>query len=358
MTDKIKIAFLGVTHPHAAAQVRTLQLVDEVESIVLCDEATEAARTLRAKCPDKIEETPVSFEQVLQRDDVGFVWGCFRTDRNGPAVLKALRAGKHVMSEKPVGLSSALIEEIVAAAEAKGLTLSVCYQNRYHPIAQDIRRYLDEGAIGQVMNMEVRMVTSQVKFRNPSHWLFRNELSGGGILSWLMCHYFDLLRFLLQDEVAEVTAITGTLNGEDVDVEDTASGALRFRNGVVCSFNAGYLLSMSTGGYIYPSYDTYIGIRGRDGSLTWEGEIPKPRLRVQSVLPHWNRSVPVRTTEYPLDRGEGYGGNHGIEFVRQFIRAALYGEEPPSTGADALKVARIVEACYKSNETGQRVVLS
>jgi predicted dehydrogenase len=357
MPDRIRIAFLGVTHPHAASQVRTLQLVDEVESIVLCDEDATAAASLRAKCPDKIEETPLSLEQVIRREDVKFVWGCFRTDRNGPAVLRALQAGKHVMSEKPMGISASVIEEIVRMARANGLTLSVCYQNRYHPVTQDMRRYLQEGAIGQVMNAEVRMVTSQVKFRNPKHWLFRQEAAGGGILSWLMCHYFDLLRYLLRDEVVEVSAVTGTLNGQDIDVEDTASGALRFRSGVIAAFNAGYLLSMSTGGFIQPSYDIYVGIRGRDGSLTWEAEANRPRLRVQSVLAHWNRSVPVRTVEYSMDHGEGYGGNHGIEFVRQFIRAALHGEEAPTTGEDALKVAHIVEACYRSSQTGQRVLL-
>ena len=358
MPDKIKIAFLGITHPHAAAQVRTLQLVEEVESIVFCDEDLDAAQNLRSKCPDKIEEGVLSLDDVLNREDVEFGWGCFQTRENGPAVLRALEAGKHVMSEKPVGISSDLIAQIAEAARANGRVLSVCYQNRYHPVVQDLKRYLAEDAIGPVMNMEARMVTSQVKFRNPRHWLFQRELSGGGILSWLMCHYFDLLRFLLDDEVAQVSAITGTLNGEAIDVEDTASAALRFRNGVVCAFNAGYLMSLSTGGFIYPSYDTYIGIRGRDGSLAWEGDTSAPRLRVQSVRSDWNRSVPVRTIEYAMDRGEGYGGNHGVDFVRQFIRAALHGEEPPSSGEDALQVARIVEACDESNDTGARVALA
>jgi len=355
MNEKVKYAMLGVKHPHAAHHVRTLQLMDEVESIVLVDEDTEAVQELRAANSEKIEEQTLSFNQVLEREDVGLVFGCLTNDENGPAMLRAVQGGKHVMSEKPVGISSEIIAEVVEAARANGVVFSVCYQNRYHPIPQDIRRLVAEGVIGRVLNVEVRMVTSQVKFRNPDHWLFKREKSGGGILSWLMCHYFDLLAYMLQDDIAEVTAVVDTLNGFPIDVEDTASGTLRLSSGAIGAFNAGYLLTQSPSGYSGATYDTYIGIKGLEGSLAWLDDGPK--LRIQSTADGWNTFSPVRTIEYDIDQGEGYGGEMGKSFQQQFVRAVLYNEEPPTRGEDALKVARIIEACYHSSETGQRVEL-
>jgi len=357
MSESIKVAFVGTTHPHASSQVRTLQLLDEVESIYFCDEGEGTGDALRESCPDKIAEGTLSLDDVLAREDIEFCWGCMNTDHNGPAVKQLLEAGKHVMSEKPMGLSAAIIEELCNAARANNRVLSVCYQNRYLPIAQDIRRYLAEEAIGKPMNMEARMVTSQVRYRNPGHWLFDREQSGGGILSWLMCHYFDMMRFLLGEDVVEVTALTGIMNGEDITVEDTASGALRFESGLICAWNAGYLLSRSGEGFNNASYDTYIGIRGREGSLTWGGDVSEPALTVISSKRDWNRSSPLRTIQYSKDKAEGYGGLSGREFVGQFFRAAIHGEEPPTTGEDALQVARIVEACYESNDSGRAVKL-
>ncbi len=357
MSETNKVAFLGTTHPHARSQVRTLQLVDEVESIYFCDQDEGAGDAIRETCPDKIADGSLSLDEVLTREDIEFCWGCFNTVENGPAVKQLLEAGKHVMSEKPVGISAAVIAELCETARANERTLSVCYQNRYRPIVQDIRRHLAEEAIGKLMNMEVRMVTSQVRYRNPKHWLFDREQSGGGILSWLMCHYFDMMRFLLGQEVVEVTSLTGILNGEDITVEDTASGALRFESGLICAWNAGYLLSMSREGFSNASYDTYFGIRGREGSLVWAGDVSAPSLTVTSTRSDWNRSSPSRTIQYSQDKAEGYGGLSGRDFVRQFFRAALHGEEPPTSGEDALQAARIVEACYESNDSGRAVKL-
>ncbi len=357
MSDAIRFAFFGATHPHAQLQIKTLQLMDDVESIALVDDDADAAIALAGKSPAKIEPRPLTLDEALERDDLGFVFADFPTDRNGPAVLQALKAGKHVMSEKPVAISSTLIAEIVEAARVNGRTLSVCYQNRQQPIVRDMRRAIAEGAIGRIMNTECRLITSQVKFRDPGHWLFDRRRSGGGILSWLMCHNFDLLRYMLQDEIVEVSAIVGTLSGEAIDVEDTASGALRFRSGAIGAFNAGYLISASAEGYEVPVYDSYLGFRGTDGSMRWEAGEDGPVLHIESSRPQGGGSTPSRSTSYPTERGEGYGGASGIAFVRRFIRAALHGEEPPTRGEDALQIARIIEACYESSEHGRTAVV-
>jgi predicted dehydrogenase len=199
------------------------------------------------------------------------------------------------------------------------------------------------------------MITSQVRFRNPGHWLFKKEIAGGGILSWLGCHFLDLLRFMLQDEVEAVSSIVATLSGEAIEVEDTASVSLKFRSGALGTFQLGYMLPTSRAGYVGASYDTYIGIRGHLGNVVWEPSAKEPAVRVESVTPGWG-SAPKREFRYTMAASEAYGGSYGEEFVRQFLRAALVGDtEPPTTGDDAMAVMRIVEAAYESSAMGKMI---
>jgi len=94
------------------------------------------------------------------------------------------------------------------------------------------------------------MVTSQVKSRNPKHWLFDRSISGGGILSWLGGHYIDLLCYVMDADIVSVSAVVDTLSGEDIDVEDVASLSFRFSNGALGRLQAGYQLSISGAGYM------------------------------------------------------------------------------------------------------------
>ena len=231
------------------------------------------------------------------------------------------------------------------------------YQNRYHPVTIEARHLIGEGVIGRPTSCEARMVTSQVKFRDPGHWLFDRDRSGGGILSWLGCHYIDMLRVLMGDEVTEVSAILDTLSGENIDVEDVGSLSLRFGRGAIGSLQVGYQLSLSKGGYMGPNYDSYMAVRGTEGRIFWDPVHKPPRLNVESATREW-ASAPVRTLEYSLPVVDAYGGAYGVGFIEQFVRSTRGEGEPPATGTDAMRVARVVEAAYESNRTGQRIQLS
>src|SRR5205814_8815217 len=118
--------------------------------------------------------------------------------------------------------------------------------------------------------VEARMVTAHPRFRDPGHWLFDPAAAGGGVLAWLGCHVLDLLRYLLQDEVVEVSALTASLCEPGLGVEDSAALSLRFGNGALGTLHAGYHLPRSTPGYRAAAYDTTLRIRGTEGRCAWE----------------------------------------------------------------------------------------
>jgi predicted dehydrogenase len=354
-TSHVKAALLGVEHPHSAAHLRTLQVLPEIESIFLWDESQSALTALREAQGDKVEATYTDLDALLARDDLFFVITALRNDL-GPAICeRILAAGKHIMAEKPIGRNAAEAEQVVLAAERAGLQLGVCYQNRWHPVIQEARRLVGQGLFGTIMSIEVRLLTTQPKFRNPSGWLFSQEQAGGGILAWLGCHYIDMIRFVTRDEIVSVAAEIATRSGENIDVEDVASLAFRFRSGAIGSLHAAYVLALSGGGYHNPTgYDTYFGIYGRAGRIYWYSTGVPANLQVESAQAEW-AGAPKREFSYTLKDSPAYGRAYGEQFIHDFIRAAQGEGSLPASGRDALQVARVVDAAYESSRTGRRI---
>ena len=354
---RIKVGLLGVTHPHSHGHKTTLDLMDEVESVILYDENEKDLVKFRDEFGFKVEDVYTDMDSLLARADVDMIFVALRNEVAGDAIFKAAEAKKHIMAEKPTANNSRTIRRNIEEVNKSGVCMGVCYPWRSHPLCKEIRRLVEEGYLGRIMAMEARMVTSQVKFRDPTHWLFKKSISGGGILSWLGCHWFDQMRFMLQDEVEAVSAIVVTLGCEDIDVEDTASVSLRFRSGALGTMQAGYMLPSSAAGYYGASYDTFITIKGDLGNISWDPQNPEVSLKVESAKDEW-KAAPVREFSYTTAQSEAYGSMYGLQFMRQFVRAAITGDvEPPSSGEDALRVMEIVEAAYESSEKGRLVQL-
>ena len=352
----LKAALLGVTHPHAVAHLRTLQTLPEIEAIYLWDESAAALEEVRGQQGAKVAEVSTRLEDIVGRDDLLFVTTALPNDVSPDVCLAALAQGQHVLAEKPIGRTAAEVERVVRAAEAAGRQLGVLYQNRLHPCTQAARGLVQAGLLGALASVEGRMVTTRVGTRLPPAWLFSQARAGGGILSWLGCHYLDMMRYVAGDEVVAVTAEMNTLSGEAIDVEDVISVSLRFRSGAVGALHAGYMLALSGGGYFNSGYDAYLAFRGREGRVYWSPPARPPTLYAESTRPEWS-AAPTREMSFTLRDSPAYGGGVGEVFTRQFIQACQGQGEPPATGRDALAIARIVDAAYAAARTGQRVAV-
>src|SRR5262245_46442294 len=192
MNPGVTADLLGLTHPHALAHLRTLQVLPEVEQILLWDEDEQALAAAQQAQAQKLAHCYTDLDALLARGDIQFAIVCVPTEMSPKVCLRALATGIHLLSEQPIGASAAEVERVVTAAERAGLQLGVCYQNRYHPITQQARALIGQGLIGPLVSIEMRMLTTQVRFRDPASWLFRAS-AGGGILSWLGCHELDLM---------------------------------------------------------------------------------------------------------------------------------------------------------------------
>ena len=353
--QEVHAALLGLSHPHSLAHLRTLQSVSEVASITLWDPDEDLLQTTVASQGEKISGTATDLASVLAQEHILFVVAALRNDLGPPIFTRALEAGKHVITDKPIGKTAAESAAVAAVARRERRKLGVFYQNRSLPPIQDARRIVEQGLIGELVSVEMRMVTTQVQVRDPRHWLFNQDKAGGGILSWLGCHYIDQILNITQDEIVSVAAQIATRSGEDIDVEDVAALSLGFASGAVGTFHAGYMLSMSGGGYHNAvGYDTYVSVNGRIGRITYSSNGTPSSIDVESTHPSW-ASAPRRTFDYTFGDSPAYGGASGEAFMRAFIDACLGNGEPLATGEDAVRVAKVVDAAYESSRSGRRI---
>lgn len=335
--------------------MKTLEVLAEVESVHLCGVAGADLDALGGGS-SKIASTGDPVEAVLARPELDALIVCVRNDLC-PALLEAaVAAGKPVLFEKPGALRAGDLRRIAGLARERGLTLGTFLNWRGHPIVQEIRDALRGGALGRIMAVEARMVTSQVRYRDPGHWLFRRDTAGSGILSWLGCHYLDLLCYLLDDRVSEVTALVGQQNPEQIEVEDTACVALRFAGGVLGTLHAGYLLVGSRAGYHSAAYDTFIGLRGTEGYV----RLPLSDGMAYTLVSEasgWAAGG-KRERRFELPTSPAYGGPSGEAFVLNYLRAARAGRTALSPIEAAVHVLEIVEAALESSARGRAVRLA
>lgn len=354
--SELTAALIGLRHPHSAGHLRTLDCLPEVTRIVLWDDDPAAAGDLRGEALDTPVEPAASLAELLARRDLDFVVAAERNDRNPDLFTAVLEAGHHLLAEKPFGRTAGDARRVVAAAERAGRALSVFYTNRFNPLVAEAQRLVRAEALGTLYSLEVRMLTTQVRFRGPDHWLFDRAAAGGGMLSWLGCHSLDLMQFLTDDPIVSVAAEVATRGGDGIDVEDTATLSMRLGSGALASLHAAYVLALGGGGFYNPAgYDQHFGVYGRQGRLWWDDHGP-PELHMESRAPRF-AAAPRRTFTFTPAESRAYGGGYGERFVRAFIAATRDEGPAPCPGEAAVRVALIVDAAYESARTGRRVAV-
>lgn len=345
----MNVAMIGLTHPHSDMYLETLDQLEDVMRVPLHDPDETVAREVAARFP-KAAGVYTSLDSLLARADITHALVAVRHDQSVATIVRLIEAGKNVFAEKPMARTAAEFDAVIDALARHPVAVGVAYVNRWHPAIQQMRELYQGQAIGRLTSVELRMATTQVRFRNPRHWLFQREIAGGGILSWLGCHMIDLLRYVTGEEVASVAAKLATNSGEEITVEDTAAVSFRLSNGAIGSLHAGYLLAIGSAGYRGASYDRAVHMRGTQGALSYRFDGP---LVLESIAPTW-RSASSRTFDFTIPSSPGYGGTHGVDFVRACL-SATPADPTPAGAIDALRVLEALDAIYEADRSGATV---
>lgn len=152
-------------------------------------------------------------------------------------VERATAAGKHILLEKPLDITTERSERLVFAIESAGVTAAVMLQHRFKPSAERLRQVLAEGALGTIIGVSTRVPLWRPQSYYDVAGRGTRARDGGGVLLSQAIHTIDLMRSLC-GPVARVAGFTREGAGHRMETEDIASAALRFENGAIGSIDA------------------------------------------------------------------------------------------------------------------------
>ncbi|MCC7263016.1 MAG: Gfo/Idh/MocA family oxidoreductase [Candidatus Latescibacteria bacterium] len=339
----VNAALVGLEAPHSQGWLQTLQHSPVLAQLVACDG--------RAEAPAGVP-TFRSIEALLAAGRPDFAVVSLPNDEAPAAAEILLSAGIPCIVEKPAGRTAAEVARLNEVAARHQVPWATGFVNRVHPVVMELKKLVDAGALGRILSVEGRVITSTVQQRNPAHWLFSHARSGGGILHWLGIHTVDLIRYLTGQEFHSVCGLHATLGNTGIDVEDVAALSFSLANGALGTLNAGYVLSQRYG-------DFYLCLRGELGEATWQMwgfEGAGNTLQVCSGAPGWETAG---RRQYHLTPREapGYGGSMGQFFVQRFTDSFLHHQPFLTDGNDAWRALQFVEAAYRAGASGKIVTI-
>lgn len=334
MTSTVRLGLIGAGRIGRMHASNLAQRVPGAQLMAVADVYGEAARAVASEHGlDAYDD----HRRLLQRDDIDAVLICSSTDTHAQMMTEAAQAGKHIFCEKPIALDLARIDAALAAVDAAGVMLQIGFNRRFDPGFAAVRRAIAEGKVGRP---EMVRITS----RDPEPPPLEYVKVSGGIFLDMTIHDFDMARFLLDEEVVEVSAAGAVLVdpaiGEAGDI-DTAIITLRYASGAL-----GVIENSRRAVY---GYDQRVEVFGSDGMASADNETA-----------HRTRLCDGQGAHGPLPLFffiERYTEAYIAEMVA-FVRAIREGSPAPVSGHDGRQPVLMGHAAWKSYREGRPVRLS
>jgi predicted dehydrogenase len=327
--------FMGRTHAEAIRHLPNAELV-----------AIAGGSRAAALAADYGAALCASDEELIARDDIDAVIIATPQFAHAGQALAAAAAGKHLFIEKPMTTTVADADAIIAACAARGLALSVGYQQRYRPAPKAAQRLVREGAIGPVHTIQFTQVFQM--FTDPAFggdWSWwSNPASVGHILAGGV-HGIDLCRWLLGAEVTTVFGHSRTFR-EPHEPENTTMGLLTFDNGTIVALWASSACPPPS----FPGLTFRAQLMGETGMIDMDA-YGKVLLANDGAWRTVAEQPPVGTeqasTAFGFPRMYAY-----IDQLTAYTDAVLAGTPPPVTGEDGRTGVAVALALLESSRTG------
>ncbi len=346
----INVGLLGLSHLHPRSYMATLAALPAARVVA----ASDPSATVRdAFAHDFQVGVYEDWESLLDSEQIDVALVFLPHAECPDAAVACAERGIHAVVEKPMAASAEGVARMIRAAHNAGTILTTPYVWRYHPVARQMKRYVDEGALGRIVGCEGRCAAGRLHryIEGNARWMLNRRQSGGGPMYNLGVHWIDFYRWILDDEVVEALGENVKVNPQ-YDIEDNSFALLTFSRGTVVALDISYTVPDS-----YPyGRDLYLALRGTAGVLSWSPSFEgmRERLFVCSDSGEF-AAAPRRHIEFELEPQPGYTGVMGHRYLSAVLDAVAARTAPPITGEDGLRALEVVEAIYKSAETGRAV---
>ena len=356
--DKVRVGIIGVGWP-GQMHMRAYKQRDDVEITAIADVNTEAAESVKRGHDLAGARVWGDYEEMLQQAPVDAVSIATPNFLHAPMAVAALQAGKHVLLEKPLAHTLEEGTRIARAAAASDALFMMAFNNRYRRDSRYLKGRIERGELGEIYYAKSGWLRRDW---NPGvrGWFTRRELSGGGPLIDLGVHMLDLALWFMGNP--RPVSVSGAVYGKftdvmresigHVDVEDLASAFVKLDSGASVVFDVSWVSHIE-----YPDY-VYTQLFGTQGGAKVERYHGNEDMRV------YGRDGDVPTVETPrfdsmrMVRERGFLVSDSFyNEVSHFVESVKAGTQPDASITHGLDVLRILDAIYRSGETGREVRL-
>ncbi|MCG7380431.1 Gfo/Idh/MocA family oxidoreductase [Paenibacillus sp. ACRSA] len=338
--SKIKVAVFGCGAIAERRHIPEYADNENVELVAFADPIVERAEKMAETYGGKAYS---SYEELLANETVDAVSVCTPNYLHAPMAIAAANAGKHVLVEKPMAVSTEEGEQMIEAAKKNNVFLMVGHNQRLMPPHVKAKEILDSGRLGKVLNF-------RTSFGHPGpeawsvdgadSWFFRKEEAIMGAMGDLGVHKSDFIRYLLSDEVSEVAGFISTLHKEGTKVDDNATCLLRMKSGAIGTLVASWTQ--------YRAGDNSTVLWCENGVMkigTVEGDEVIVELTNGTVETYKVGAMATNEKQVPS----------GV--IDAFVESIVTNTPPSISGEEGLRSLQVILAAFESEKTGQIVKL-
>jgi UDP-N-acetyl-2-amino-2-deoxyglucuronate dehydrogenase len=309
----------------------------------VCDIKRQRADELAAKHNCKAYS---SIEEMLKHEPaVDVIAVCSPNGLHAEHTRKGLRAGKHVLCEKPMALRAADCRRMIEESERNAKKLFVVKQNRFNPPIAALKKAVDEDRLGRIVNVQLNCFWNRTDaYYKDSDWKGTLELDGGTLYTQFS-HFIDLLIWMVGD-IGNVEVLTRNfLHQSTIDFEDTGVVALEFTNGALGTIN-----------YTVDSFK-----KNMEGSITLFGEKGTVKiggqylnaLEYQCIEGYEITNVAVSAPANDYGFYQGSMSNHD-KVYQNVLNVLTHNDEIATSGLEGLKTVEVIERIYSQANLGSR----
>lgn len=349
---KLRVAAIGTGSIFKGAHLQPWLDHPGVELAALCDIVESKAKALGKQ--HGIARTFKNYRDVLKLKDVDVVDVCTPNKLHSEITVAALEAGKHVVCEKPDAINPVEAKRMADAAKASGKTLMVMRNNRFRPDSQFLKRYIEAGLMGDIYTGRCGWIRRR-GIPGKGGWFTTKEQSGGGPLIDLGVHMMDLAIWLMGNP--RPVAVSGAtyckfgnsdtqpggwgeaVEGGIFDVEDLATGFIRFDNGATLQVEFSWASNID-------KEINFVELRGEKAGACLHSDNP---LKIFTEIEGTLCDIAPRVAA-------GVWSVHGL-YLYHFVDVVLGRAKPMFRPQDGVHMIQILDAIYQSAKTGREVVL-
>lgn len=338
---------------------------DKCEIVAFCDIIEERAKEACAKYGTPDAKYYTDYNELLKDESIDVVHVCTPNVAHCPITVAAFEAGKNVLCEKPMAHCTADAEKMIAAWKKSGKKFTIGYQNRFRDDTTALHKSVEKGELGDIYFAKAHAVRRRAV---PTWGVFPNKaLQGGGPLIDIGTHALDITLWMMDNYEPESVSgqvfyklghqengpegnIFGPWDPKTFEVEDSAFGFVKMKNGAVIYLEAAWALN------VLESREASTTLCGTKAGAEIHHGMSYPKDELIYNFAENNQLMEKTISPAGLvDFFEGAGSSEANREAEQWLNAIINDTEPLVKPEQALTVTKILEAIYKSAETGKEI---